>query len=187
MTAVILTAVCSVLNSGIYSASRMFASIAERGFAPKFIARKAKNGVPVAAVIASTLGGFAAVLVSFLFPDSGIFDFIMNSSGLVALFVYVFIALTQVRLRSKMSEEERSQLKLKMWLHPWLAYLTVAAVAGIVVIMLVSGPSTQVQVWTSLISVVVLVAVWPFVRRNLKKSGQYGKPITEAVEAPMGE
>lgn len=182
MTAVILTAVCSVLNSGIYSASRMFASIAERGFAPKFIARKAKNGVPVAAVIASTLGGFVAVLVSFLFPESGIFDFIMNSSGLVALFVYVFIALTQVRLRNKMSAEEQSKLKLKMWLHPWLAYLTVAAVVGIVVIMLVSGPSTQVQVWTSLISVIVLVAVWPLVRRNLKKSGQYGEPITEAIE-----
>jgi GABA permease len=182
MTAVILTAVCSVLNSGIYSASRMFASIAERGFAPKLVARKAKNGVPVVAVIASTLGGFVAVLVSFLFPDSGIFDFIMNSSGLVALFVYAFIALTQVRLRNKMSAEERAGLQLKMWLHPWLAYATVAAVVGIVVIMLVSGPSTQVQVGTSLVSVAVLVVVWPFVRRNLKKSGQYGKPITEAIE-----
>ena len=81
-----------------------------------------------------------------------------------------------------MSAEEQSKLKLKMWLHPWLAYLTVAAVVGIVVIMLVSGPSTQVQVWTSLISVIVLVAVWPLVRRNLKKSGQYGEPITEAIE-----
>jgi GABA permease len=81
-----------------------------------------------------------------------------------------------------MSAEERAGLQLKMWLHPWLAYATVAAVVGIVVIMLVSGPSTQVQVGTSLVSVAVLVVVWPFVRRNLKKSGQYGKPITEAIE-----
>lgn len=182
MTAVILTAVLSVLNSGIYSASRMFASLAGRGFAPKAFAKTSSNGVPVAAVLACTLGGFAATLVSFIFPKSGIFDFIMNSSGLVALFVYVFIALTQVRLRNRMTPEEQANLKLPMWLHPWLAYLTIAAVAGIVVIMLVSGPSTQAQVWTSLISVIVLIAVWPLVRRNLKKTGKFGQPMTEAVE-----
>jgi len=168
MSAVILTAVCSVLNSGLYSAARMFSSIAEQGYAPKLIARKSSSGVPVAAVIASTLGGYAAVIINFTAPDSGIFDFIMNSAGLVALFVYAFIALTQLRTRAALSPEEESQLKLKMWLHPWLGILVIVAVLGIVVVMLLSGESGQTQVWTSLVSVAVLAVCWPFVRKRLK-------------------
>ena len=182
MSAVILTAVCSVLNSGLYSAARMFSSIAEQGYAPKLIARKSSSGVPVAAVIASTLGGYAAVIINFTAPDSGIFDFIMNSAGLVALFVYAFIALTQLRTRSAMSPEEQSQLKLKMWLHPWLGILVIVAVLGIVVVMLFSGESGRTQVWTSLVSVAVLAVCWPFVRKQLKArraAGQeeHGVPV----------
>lgn len=169
MSIVIFTAVCSVLNSGLYSAARMFSALAGEGLAPRIVARKSKNGVPVVAVLASTLGGYAAVFVNFLAPESGIFDFIMNSAGLVALFVYVFVAITQMKLRSQMSPEERANLKLKMWLHPWLGILVIVAVAGIVVVMLVSDDASRTQVWTSLVAVAVLAVFWPLVRRNLRR------------------
>lgn len=169
MSAVTLTAVCSVLNSGLYSAARMFAALADKGYAPAIVAKRSRNGVPVAAVIASTLGGYAAVIVNFAAPESGIFDFIMNSAGLVALFVYAFIALTQIRMRQRMTKEEVAGLELKMWLHPWLGILVIAAVIGIVVIMVVSGEGTRTQVWTSLISVAVLAVFWPAVRGRLKR------------------
>ncbi|MDR7374133.1 GABA permease [Kocuria rhizophila] len=169
MSIVIFTAVCSVLNSGLYSAARMFSALAGEGLAPRIVARKSKNGVPVVAVLASTLGGYAAVFVNFLAPESGIFDFIMNSAGLVALFVYVFVAITQMKLRSQMSPEERANLKLKMWLHPWLGILVIVAVAGIVVVMLVSDDASRTQVWTSLVAVAVLAVFCPLVRRNLRR------------------
>ena len=54
MQLVIFTAVISVLNSGLYSASRMFAALAEQGFAPKIVAKKSKSNVPVMALLAST-------------------------------------------------------------------------------------------------------------------------------------
>ncbi|WP_313810507.1 amino acid permease [Glutamicibacter sp.] len=166
MSLIIFTAVCSVLNSGLYSASRMFAALADQGFAPNIIAKRSKRGVPVAALIASTVGGFAAIIVNFGFPDSGVFDFIMNSAGLVALFVYVFIALTQLRMRKKMSAEQVANLKLKMWLFPWLNYLLIAGVLGVLAIMLTTE-SGRTQVWTSLIATLALVAFWPLVRKNL--------------------
>lgn len=166
MSLIIFTAVCSVLNSGLYSASRMFAALADQGFAPAVIAKRSKNGVPVAALVASTIGGFVAIIVNFGFPDSGVFDFIMNSAGLVALFVYVFIALTQLRMRSKMSAEQVAGLKLKMWLFPWLNYLLIAGVLGVLLIMLTTE-SGRTQVWTSLIATIVLVAFWPVVRKKL--------------------
>lgn len=167
MTAVILTAVCSVLNSGLYSAARMFAALAGEGFAPKIVAHRAR-GVPVAAVVASTIGGYAAVIVNYLAPQSGIFDFIMNSAGLVALFVYAFISLTQIRLRAKMTDEETAALKLKMWLHPWLGILVIASVIGIVIVMFFDHTG-RTQVLTSLVSVVALIVCWPVVRNSLKK------------------
>lgn len=169
MSAVILTAVCSVLNSGLYSAARMFSSLAAKGLAPRIIAKQSKAGVPIFAVLASTVGGYAAVLVNFLAPESGIFDFIMNSAGLVALFVYAFIATTQMRIRHKMTAEERAGLKLKMWLHPWLGILTLAGVAGVIVVMLLIDDASRSQVWMSLISVSVLIVFWPLVRRRLKE------------------
>ncbi|MDT3345914.1 amino acid permease [Microbacterium aquilitoris] len=168
MQLVIFTAVLSVLNSGLYSASRMFAALADKGFAPKAVTTRSKTGVPVVALLASTIGGLIATLVNFLAPASGIFDFIMNSAGLVALFVYVFIALTQMRLRQKMTPEEVANLKLKVWFHPWLNILLIAAIAAVVVVMLTSD-SGRSQVWTSLIATGVLLVFWPLVRRNLRR------------------
>jgi GABA permease len=169
MSAVVLTAACSVLNSGLYSAARMFSALGEQGLAPRIVAKKGKAGVPTLAVLASTIGGYAAVIVNFVAPESGIFDFIMNSAGLVALFVYAFIAVTQMRMRQKMTPQEHAGLKLKIWLHPWLGILTVFGVAGIVVVMLLTDDDARTQVWTSLISVAVLAVFWPLVRRNLQR------------------
>ncbi|QIK64357.1 amino acid permease [Leucobacter viscericola] len=180
MQLVIFTAVISVLNSGLYSASRMFSSLATQGFAPKIMAKKARNGVPVMALLASISGAVIATIVNFATPGSGIFDFIMNSAGLVALFVYAFIALTQMRLRQKMTPEEVAGLKLKMWLHPWLNILLIVAIAAILVVMLTSEAG-RTQVWTSLIATAVLVAFWPLVRRNLAK--RKAAEAAEAVEA----
>lgn len=179
MQLVIFTAVISVLNSGLYSASRMFAALADKGFAPKVVTRRSRTGVPVIALLASTIGGLIATLVNFMAPSSGIFDFIMNSAGLVALFVYVFIALTQMRLRQKMTPDEVANLKLKVWLHPWLNVFLIAAIVAVVVIMLFSE-SGRAQVWTSLIATAVLLVFWPLVRRNLRR-----RPDHASTPAPV--
>ncbi|MFF0145708.1 gamma-aminobutyrate:proton symporter (AAT family) [Amycolatopsis sulphurea] len=171
MNAVVLTAACSVLNSGLYSAGRMFSALAEQGLAPRFVARKSKAGVPAVAVLASTIGGYVAVVVNFVAPDSGIFDFVMNSAGLVALFVYTFIACTQMRMRQKMTPEQRAGLKLRMWLHPWLGILTVTGVVAIVAVMLLTDDDARTQVWTSIVSLAVIAAFWPLVRRHLRRRG----------------
>lgn len=169
MQLVIFTAVISVLNSGLYSASRMLAALSAEGFAPKIIAKKTKNGVPAFALFASTIGGVVATIVNFAAPDSGIFDFIMNSAGLVALFVYVFIALTQMSMRRKMSPEEVSQLKLKMFLYPWLNILLIAGVLFVFIVMLTSADG-RTQVYTSFIATAVLIVLWPLARKNVAEA-----------------
>lgn len=179
MQLVIFSAVLSVLNSGLYSASRMFAALATEGFAPRAVAKRSRAGVPIFALLASTVGGVVAAIVNFVAPDSGVFDFIMNSAGLVALFVYVFIALTQASLRRKMTPEERDGLALKVWFFPWLNVLLVGGVAFVLVVMLFSEEG-RTQVWTSLIATAVLVAFWPLVRRRLRAARRDGAAVRDA-------
>ncbi|WP_143336767.1 amino acid permease [Corynebacterium pacaense] len=173
MQLVIFTAVISVLNSGLYSASRMLAALGDRGYAPRAVTVRNKRNVPIVALFASTIGGVAATIVNFAAPESGVFDFIMNSAGLVALFVYVFIAVTQMRLRMKMTPEQVDGLKLKMWLFPWLNILLIVGVIAIFVVMLTTD-SGRTQVWTSLIATGALVLFWPIARRSVavKKAAQ---------------
>lgn len=175
MELVIFTAVLSVLNSGLYSASRMFASLADKGLAPKAVSFRARNGVPMVAVLASTIGGVIAAVANFVAPDSGIFDFIMNSAGLVALFVYVFIALTQLRLRQKMTPEEVAGLQVRVRYFPWLNAFLILGVLAVVIIMLTSSTG-RTQVWTSLVATGALVLFWPLVRRKLQVMRAAGAP-----------
>lgn len=95
----------------------------------------------------------------------------MNSAGAVALFVYAFIALTQLVLRNRMSEEVKRNLQIRMWLHPWLAYLVIAMVVGVVIVMIALGGDSLWQVVLSLACFLLLLVLWPIVHRNAKASG----------------
>jgi len=169
MGLVIFTAVTSVLNSGTYSASRMFAALAEQRLAPAIVAKRNKRNVPVVAVVASTIGGLIATVVNFIAPGSGIYSFIMNSTGLVALFVYVFIAVTQWRLRAAMTPEQQDGLQLKVWLFPWVNIVLILGAIGIVAIMLTTHDG-RTQVLTSFIATGALVLFWPVVKRRLARA-----------------
>ncbi|MFB7860277.1 amino acid permease [Rhodococcus qingshengii] len=165
---VVLTAALSVLNSGLYTSSRMLFALSNRGWAPRWVRDCNTRGVPWKAVLLSTLVGYVAVVMNYVAPDQ-VFSFIMNSAGAVALFVYIIIALSQLRLRSRMSISERESLGLKMWFHPWLGILVVI---GIVVIIFSMGviESTRPQLLLSLISLAVLVVAYSIVRRIRSKT-----------------
>ena len=62
MNAVVLTAVLSCLNSGLYTASRMLFVLAARREAPMRLITVNSRGVPVWAILASTVIGFLSVI-----------------------------------------------------------------------------------------------------------------------------
>ncbi|MCQ9368784.1 amino acid permease [Brevibacterium sp. 50QC2O2] len=182
MEIVLFTAVISVLNSGLYSAPRMMAALADKGFAPRFVAKRSRYGTPVVALFASCVAALIAIIANYA-GDKGtvIFDFIMNSGGLVALFIYVFIALAQWRMRLKLTPEQRKGLKIRSWLTPYLNILVIALVLVIVVIMIIdpNDGGTRVQVWTSLILTAALFALWPAVKSTLAKRGVDTRPAMD--------
>lgn len=131
MNAVILTAVLSALNSGLYVASRMLFALTRAGDAPRALAHVNRNGVPTRAILVGTLFGYGAVVMSYVSPDV-IFAFLVNSYGTVAIYVYISIAISQLCLRRMLERDDPAALIVKMWAFP---YLTYTAIAGMVAIL----------------------------------------------------
>ena len=158
MNVIVLTAVLSCLNSGLYTASRMAFSLGQRGDAPKAFARANKRGVPVAAILASVVFGFVAVFFNYWRPDD-VFAFLLNSSGAVALFVWLVICLTQLRMRKIILRESPEKLVVKMWLFPYLTWATAAMIVFVLGFMVYDGGSNREQVVLSLLVAGLVLAI----------------------------
>src|SRR3954447_22273176 len=161
MNAVVLTAVLSCLNSGLYTASRMLFVLAARREAPVRLITVNRRGVPVWAILLSTVVGFLCVIAAYVSPDT-VFLFLLNSSGAIILFVYLMICLSQFVLRRR---TPTSQLRVKMWGFPVLTLLTIAAIVAVLVSM-AFDPDARSQLLLSLVSLAVVVLVYVVVARR---------------------
>lgn len=172
MNFVILTAVLSCLNSALYANSRMLFGMAKKGDAPKAFTKLSKKGVPVRAILFSTVFSYIAVIFSYTSPDV-IFLFLINSSGAVALLVYLVIAFSQLRMRKKMERENPEALEIKMWLYPYLTYFSIIAIIGIFVAMLIIESLRVQAVLTLLVAGITVASYFLFVKR--KKTAKHVK------------
>jgi len=165
MSLVILTAVLSALNSGLFASSRMLMALAGHGDAPRAVARLDPRGVPVAAILASTTFGYLTVAMSYLSPDR-VFAFLVNSYGTVAIFVYVLIAVAELRLRRRLERQAPGRLRVRMWAYPWLTRATIAGMLAILAAMAII-PEQRVSLGFGLVSAAILLAAYTL-RRLLR-------------------
>jgi gamma-aminobutyrate permease len=170
MNAIVLTSVLSCLNSGLYTASRMAFSLGRRSDAPAPFARTTGRGVPRTAILASVVFGFVAVAFNYLWPDT-VFQFLLNSSGAIALFVWLVICFSQLRMRRIIQRETPDKLVVRMWLYPYLTWATIAMITFVLCYMLTDtadgGGRDQVVLSTLVALGVVGVAL---LRDRLRRS-----------------
>ena len=98
MNAIILTAVLSAGNSGMYASTRMLWELARDGKAPKFLGKLNKRGVPINALLATSLVGTVAFLAS-LFGDGTVYVWLLNASGMSGFIAWLGIAASHYRFR----------------------------------------------------------------------------------------
>ncbi len=98
------------------------------------LAKLSRNGVPTRAILLGTLFGYGAVVMSYVSPDT-VFAFLVNSYGTVAIFVYVLIAVSQLRLRARWKGRIRRGCECACGAIPYLTYLAIAGMLGIVLAM----------------------------------------------------
>ena len=166
MNAVVLTAVLSCLNSGLYTSSRMLFVLAARREAPMTLMTVNKKGVPAWAICASSVVGFLCVIAAAISPNT-VFLFLLNSSGAVILFVYLLICISQIVLRRRTDPDA---LVVKMWAFPVLSILVAAGILAILVQMAFNA-TARPQLLESLGAWAVVVVLYFITKRVIERTG----------------
>src|SRR5580704_4352633 len=117
MNFVVLTAALSSVNTNLYLSTRMLFSLGRGGYAPEWMGKVSRNGVPHRALLASTAGIIAAILLAIFAPKNA---FLMLYGTAVAgmLFVWLVILNTHLRFRQAITSERLLSLPMRLWAHP---------------------------------------------------------------------
>jgi len=129
MSIVVLTAVLSCLNSGIYVSSRMLYELGRSGDGPSFLTRTAANQTPIVGVLVACAAGAAATLGQ-LFLRADVFTLLASSTGAIGLFIAILTVLAQITQRRRF-EADGVAMPVKVWLFPWLSYLMIVGLVGV--------------------------------------------------------
>jgi L-asparagine transporter-like permease len=126
------------------------------------------------AIVVGTSFAYVSVVIYYFFPEN-VFTWLINASGAIALFVYLLIAISELLMRRRLERESPERLQIRMWFYPWLTYLSIAAMAAVLVAMYVI-PDQRPLLIASLIALAVILAAY-LLRR------QFGPPEGDPQEA----
>jgi S-methylmethionine transporter len=90
MNFVIITALLSAGNSGLYSCARMLYSLSEEGHAPRAFRRLTRRGIPMIALSVSMLGGLASLISSVVAPET-VYLVLVSVAGFAVVGVWMSI------------------------------------------------------------------------------------------------
>ncbi|MEK3659844.1 amino acid permease [Paenibacillus sp. FSL F4-0236] len=161
MNFILITAVLSAANSGIYGATRMLHSMATQGEAPRSLAKTSAKGVPI-----NSLKLCAVVLVigSLLayFAQDGLFRLLMAVPGFVVILVWISICMSQLKLRKSYPKEPT----FKVWGFPYITVVTLVCLTVIAVSFLFDVQN-RISIGTCL-AVLLMLTIWSFAKFKKK-------------------
>lgn len=157
---VVLTAVLSVLNSCVYSASRIGFSLAGRRDAPKSWGKLTSRKVPRNAIIGAAVVGAIVTIVTYIVP-SDISLAVIDSSGAAGILAWIAIVASYLKMRPK----QTSAWQLPDRISPKRTLFGAAVATVALVVMLVGMvflPSTQLQLLMTLLTatVIFVIVLW---------------------------
>ena len=134
INAIILTAVLSAGNSGLYSSTRMLYALAKEGQAPAVFGRLNSRGVPVASLCLTSAFGLFAFLTS-LIGEGTAYNWIVNISGMSGFIAWVGIAIAHYRFRRafKAQNKDLNEIPYRASLFPFGPLLALALCIIIIV------------------------------------------------------
>ncbi|KQL36312.1 amino acid transporter [Bacillus sp. FJAT-25509] len=143
MNLVILTALLSVGNSGLYVCSRMLWSLSKSGMAPKALGKVNSRGVPFNAVLFSLLFALVSLLTSVVSAQT-VFVVLLSVTGLAGTFSWMAIALSQYNFRRQFIKNGGNvkDLKYKVPLFPLIPILCLV-LCGISIVFMAFDPTQR--------------------------------------------
>ncbi|MCS4293857.1 lysine-specific permease [Comamonas sp. BIGb0152] len=120
MNAVVLTSVLSAGNSGMYASTRMLYTLACQGMAPRIFGRLSRHGVPVMALLATTVMA-GLCFFSFLFSPQTVYLWLLNLSGMTGFIAWLGIAISHYRFRKGFVAQGHAVSELP-YVSPWFPF-----------------------------------------------------------------
>lgn len=163
MNFILIIAVLSAANSGIYGATRMLHSLATDGEAPQSLARISAKGVPVNSLKLCAVILFLGSMLAYIAQER-VFTLLMAVPGFVVVLVWIAICLSQLKLRKFYPVEPG----FKVWGYPYLTIITTICLSFIALIFLFD-PSKRISIGVCL-AVMIFLVIWSIFRFKPRQS-----------------
>jgi L-asparagine transporter-like permease len=167
MNFVVLTAALSSVNTNLYLSTRMLFSLGREGYGPGWMGKVSSNGVPHRALLASTAGIIAAILLAIFAPKNA---FLMLYGTAVAgmLFVWLVILNTHLRFRRAITSQRLLSLPMRLRAHPLFTVVGIVLLLAIsVTTFFVDGLQWSVPAFSVFLGMISLLYVRSRRRRTL--------------------
>jgi amino acid permease len=166
INAVVVTSALSSANTFIFSCTRSLWSLGKYGHVGKFLAKVSNKKVPVNALLVSMAFAVAAIITSFVSPDT-VYLFLISSVGASNMFLYAMTCLSQLGFRKKyiLEGNKLEALKFRAPLYPVLPILGIVLYI-LLVIMMFFDPTQRLALYTGLPVYVVLFGIYQIFFKN---------------------
>lgn len=154
MNFVLLTALLSAANSGMYATSRVLYSLAQNQEAPALFSFVTKRGVPIWGIIVSGIALLIGSFIAYLTPEH-VFSYLMSIPGFTILFIWTSICLAQLKLR----KQYPSTPYFRLWLFPYSTLFAAVALATIFFFFLFTGNIINSSICISILVLLSLLSV----------------------------
>lgn len=157
MNFILITAVLSAANSGIYGATRMLHSMATDGEAPSGLARLSSKGIPVNSLKLCAVVLILGSMIAYVAQDN-VFRLLMAVPGFVVLLVWISILLSEWKLRKTYPTKPG----FTVWGYPYITILTVICLSVIAVLFLFDEQN-RISIGVCL-AIMLVLFIWSFIR-----------------------
>lgn len=163
---VILTAILSAANSGLYASGRMLWSLSNEKTLPACFSRLTRRGIPLIAISVSMLGGLLALASSIVAPDT-VYVALSAISGFTVVAVWLSICASHIAFRRHHLSYGRSLSELN-YRAPWFPFTPIAGflLCLLACIGLAFDPAQRIALWCGLPFVVVCYDAYYFTQRQ---------------------
>ncbi|OBH87397.1 amino acid permease [Mycobacterium scrofulaceum] len=171
MNLVVLTAALSSLNAGLYSTGRILRSMAINGSGPKFTAPMTKNGVPYGGILLTAVVGLLGIVLNAVKPSQA-FEIVLHIAAVGVVVAWGTIVASQLRFYRLSRAGTVQRPHFRMPLAPYSGYLTLAFLAGVLVLMVLDKVQGPWLLGAMALGIPGLIGGWYLVRHRVHAAAQ---------------
>ncbi|WP_312567540.1 amino acid permease [Comamonas sp.] len=157
---VVLVAALSAMNSQLYATSRMMFSLGRARQAPAVFGQTNQRGVPVAAILISSLGAAVAMFINAFWPEQS-FMWMMSIAMFGCMFAWFMVFVTHLAFRRRRERDGAAPVPFRMWGFPYLTTLGAVLMAAVLITTAFTPEFRLTLVfglpWLALLSVIYLL------------------------------